>query len=402
MKRNFKIAIFSDFEQKSGGGYNEAQYLTNAILHKIGKNFDILLINNNKFTEFNTIVKVYKKKFYLNKLQRFICYIRNFHPIFKKMKKLLFKNKFEYFLKENGVDLVIFTGPSQYSLYLESTDFIITIPDICHLENNEFPEWAKNGEFDRREEIIINAKKAYSILTNAKIIGDKLIKKYNFEEDKISIISQTTSQNLINANSSSGKIKEILPKDFIFYPAMYLPHKNHKLIIDSIEILNSEKKNMNISAVFCGDDKGYLNQIKKYVFEKNLQKKIIFLNFISSEEMVEIYKNCFVLAMPTFSGPTNIPPWEAFYFKKPVLYSKIYEIEKEYKDAVYYIDPYNVESLVDALCDLKQNKNNYAKYQTKGMEMIENNNFDLEVTEFLRKIHKLRKTQNSWKFLYDA
>ena len=159
---------------------------------------------------------------------------------------------------------------------------------------------------------------------------------------------------------------------------------------------------MNISAVFCGDDKGYLNQIKKYVFEKNLQKKIIFLNFISSEEMAEIYKNCFVLAMPTFSGPTNIPPWEAFYFKKPVLYSKIYEIEKEYKDAVYYIDPYNVESLVDALCDLKQNKNNYVKYQTKGMEMIENNNFDLEVTEFLRKIYKLRKAQNSWKFLYDV
>ena len=56
---------------------------------------------------------------------------------------------------------------------------------------------------------------------------------------------------------------------------MYLPHKNHKLIIDSIEILNSEKKNMNISAVFCGDDKGYLNQIKKYVLKKTY-KKIIF------------------------------------------------------------------------------------------------------------------------------
>ena len=192
------------------------------------------------------------------------------------MKKLLFKNKFEFFLKKNKVDLVIFTGPSQYSLYLENTDFIITIPDICHLENNEFPEWAKNGEFDRREEIIINAKKAYSILTNAKIIGDKLIKKYNFEEDKISIISQTTSQNLINADSSSSKIKETLPKDFIFYPAMYLPHKNHKLIIDSIEILNSEDKNMNISAVFCGDDKGYLNQIKKYVFEKTYKKNNFF------------------------------------------------------------------------------------------------------------------------------
>ena len=80
----------------------------------------------------------------------------------------------------------------------------------------------------------------------------------------------------------------------------------------------------------------------------------------------------------------------------------MYEIEKEYKDAVYYIDPYNVESLVNALCDLKQNKNKYLEYQTKGKEMIQNNNFDIEVTRFLSKIYKLRKAQNSWKFLYDA
>ena len=34
--------------------------------------------------------------------------------------------------------------------------------------------------------------------------------------------------------------------------------------------------------------------------------------------------------------------------------------------------------------------------------MIQNNNFDIEVTRFLSKIYKLRKAQNSWKFLYDA
>ena len=35
--------------------------------------------------------------------------------------------------------------------------------------------------------------------------------------------------------------------------------------------------------------------------------------------------------MPTFSGPTNIPPWEAFKMEIPVFYSKLENIEKVYK-----------------------------------------------------------------------
>ena len=88
----------------------------------------------------------------------FVTIVISILPL-KNLKKIFFRNKFEEFLNKNNIDLIIFTGPSQFSLYLESTDFVITIPDVGHLENNEFPEWSKNGEFDRREKILINAKK---------------------------------------------------------------------------------------------------------------------------------------------------------------------------------------------------------------------------------------------------
>ena len=68
IRKKFKIAIFSEFNEKSGGAYNEAQYLTDAIIKKIDKNFEFLLINNSEFTEFDTSVKVSTVKFNLNKL----------------------------------------------------------------------------------------------------------------------------------------------------------------------------------------------------------------------------------------------------------------------------------------------------------------------------------------------
>ena len=58
---------------------------------------------------------------------------------------------------------------------------------------------------------------------------------------------------------------------------MYFPHKNHKLIIDAIQILN--KRNINLSAVFCGQDKGYQNNLKNYCNEKKDFRKIYFFKF---------------------------------------------------------------------------------------------------------------------------
>ena len=156
MNKKFKIAIFSDFNFKSGGAYNEANYLADKIFDSLDEKFDLLLINTSISSSFKINKSIKKINFYMNFFQRFVCYLRNFNFFFKKLKKYFFSNKFEKFIEKNNIDLIIFTGPSQYSLYIEKTDFIITIPDIGHLENNEFPEWSKHGEFDRREKILVN------------------------------------------------------------------------------------------------------------------------------------------------------------------------------------------------------------------------------------------------------
>jgi glycosyltransferase involved in cell wall biosynthesis len=400
MKKKFKIAIFSDFNLKSGGAYNEANYLSEKIFDLADKSFEFVLINTSISSNFNTIKDIKKIKFHMNLLHRFICYLRNFNFFFKRFKKFFFKNKFEKFIDKNKIDLIIFTGPSQYSLYLEKTDFIITIPDIGHMENNEFPEWSKDGEFDRREKILINSKKAFLILTNAEIIAKKLINKYGFENNRLKVISQTVPAG-IKKNSKIINIPNLeLPKKYIFYPAMYLPHKNHKYIIDTINHFKLKNK-INLSAVFCGDDKGYLGDLKQYTKNLNLDNKVLFLNFVSNEQISFLYKNCFALTMPTFSGPTNIPPWEAFYHKKPVFYSSIFDIDKEYKDSVFYIDPLDENTLINGLEELYNNNSLYNIYCQKGDAMIKKNLFEKQVGDLIIEIKNLRKIKNSWKFYYD-
>ena len=56
---------------------------------------------------------------------------------------------------------------------------------------------------------------------------------------------------------------------------MYLPHKNHRTLIDAFKILKKESKNKNLKLVCCGNDIGYLN-IKSFSKGQNLEEEIIF------------------------------------------------------------------------------------------------------------------------------
>ena len=62
------------------------------------------------------------------------------HPRLLKIFKAIFKyTKFEKIINHN-IDLVYFLSPSKFAQDLDETNFIITVWDLNHRYNNEFPE----------------------------------------------------------------------------------------------------------------------------------------------------------------------------------------------------------------------------------------------------------------------
>ena len=76
---------------------------------------------------------------------------------------------------------------------------------------------------------------------------------------------------------------------------MYLPHKNHKNLVDAIQILKLQFK-IDLKMVFCGNDVGYLNNLKKYVHKLKLNNSIS-LAFILEFEAI-IFFSLIKLALP--------------------------------------------------------------------------------------------------------
>ena len=63
-----------------------------------------------------------------------------------------------------------------------------------------------------------------------------------------------------------------------------------------------------------------------------------------------MYKLSKALVMPTYFGPTNIPPVEAWSLNVPVIYSSY--LKNHGKNAALYFDPDSEDDLIRALKDL--------------------------------------------------
>ena len=400
-----KIAIFSDFAQNSGGAFHEASYLVKSIIHNNKDKYDFLVIKPPSSEELQLgLLKIKHINFSLNEIERYFHFIRNHNPLIRRVKKyFFFKNKFESFLKKHNVDFVFFPGPSQYSLYLEDIDFIITVPDVCHRENLEVPEWTKKGEFERREELLQKSLiKAIGVITNAQSIKEKLVAYYNLDELRVHVINQQPSAKIKNFKFDETinfefKKKYNLPKNYLFYPAMYLPQKNHKYIFEVIKILKKDYK-IDMKAVFCGVDKGYLDNLKKYSSSNNLDKDIFYFNYIEDKYLPYFYKYSFALAMPTLSGPTNLPVWEGFKMEKLVFYSNLNHSNSVYGDGPCYIDPLNPESMANLIKLYYENNSKKNDQILKGLSQFKKNTFAIDIKIIDKILENYFKTKLIWDF----
>jgi hypothetical protein len=401
-----KIAIFVDSRKESGGEYQHLLYTLDNIKKKNSDNNEFIIICLSRELKLNLEhenIKLYY--FSMNFIERYICYLRNFGSFTRRIKKFFFfQNKFENLLKKLNVDLVYFMSPSQYSLYLENIKFFISVPDVDHLSYNEFPEFVDNSEFFRKDEIFRKSlPRAQAIITNAEIIKDKISFYYSIAKEKIYIISLRPCRSVNNFNhideklNNKIKIKYNLPEKYLFYPAMYLPHKNHKNLMDSLSILKF-KYNINISIVCTGSDIGYLKELKKYAIREKINNTIFFLNFVDDEELPYLYLNAEALIFPVLAGPTFTPPWESFKMEIPVIFSKLEGIETVYNDSVYYINPLDPENIAYSVKDLIYNKSLKESFIKKGKNKLKELNDKDEYSKLFYIIKKYRTISKTWNF----
>ena len=276
-----------------------------------------------------------------------------------------------------GVDLVYFLSPSGLAIDLEKTNYITTVWDICHRDHPEFPEVRWNREFERRERNYHRIlPRAVGIIVDSQFSLNVLVKRYSIDQDRIQVIPfEPGSVSRISSDYHPAAANDINSKfnlhvPYVFYPAQFWAHKNHVYLLQGLKELENvygEK----IGAIFCGSDRGNLEFVVQHANNLGIADRVRFLGFLDDSFVKACYGDALALVMPTYFGPTNIPPLEAFGFRIPVLYPNLPGLREQVGDGALLIDLADPRSMADAVFKVMTCEKTRKQLIKRGGEILE-------------------------------
>lgn len=265
------------------------------------------------------------------------------------------KSPFERALIRDGIDVVHFTSTSKRHLLLHQLPFIITIFDGCHRDAPEFPEVRTFGEFERREILFrLASTKAVAVIVNASELIDDLCRRYAMERERAICIPFSPSTYVSRSAPDAAADAAVLAKyrlepGYLFYPAQFWPHKNHITLLAALALLR--ERGITERLVLCGSNRSGRDKIDLAIRTHGLSDQISIIGFVESAELGALYRGASALVMPTYFGPTNLPPLEAWAVGTPVIYPEAFKAQAG--DAAILFDYDDPRSLADAIVSLR-------------------------------------------------
>jgi glycosyltransferase involved in cell wall biosynthesis len=346
-----KIIAVLDCAIGAGGGFDQALNAINQIKRLSSDLYELEVFTTleDNVPYLNQIgIKAVSIRY--KKLDRlFLLFAQN-----KFMRRLFAKFKvispFEKQLISRNCDLVYFLTPNFFAIALQKLNYITTLWDLCHRDSPEFPEVRLFGEFHIREENYLAClASALLILTDSNQLSQLASNRYGIDQDRFLTMPYAPSPLAIA--KSEGIDLEILSSyglvpGYFLYPAQFWSHKNHIRILQALIILKN-KFNWVPKVVFLGKDKGNLPYLLSYIEKEGLAEQVKITGFVPSSHVAIFYINAHAVVMPTYFGPTNLPPLEAWAFGKPLIYSA--HLSEQVGDAALLVDPDSEDELSDAM-----------------------------------------------------
>jgi glycosyltransferase involved in cell wall biosynthesis len=253
------------------------------------------------------------------------------------------------FVLENNLEFLCHLTPEFLS---DAVPYLLVVWDLQHRLQPFFPEVSMGEEWERRErEYALRLRKAaYVVAANA--TGQKEVESfYHVPSARIRILPHPTPAFALEA--PSGDYRGVLAKyslepGFVFYPAQFWPHKNHVTLLDAARLLR-DRHGLTPPVVLVGSDRGNLSYVRRRAAEWGLANQVRFVGFVPQVDLVAFYRAAGLLAYPSFFGPENLPPLEAFALGCPVVAARVSGADQQLGEAALLFDPTDARALADAI-----------------------------------------------------
>lgn len=133
-------------------------------------------------------------------------------------------------------------------------------------------------------------------------------------------------------------------KPYILYVGNNRPHKNIHRLMNAFNVFQQRQPDFQL--VLVGNHMDRFFNAVEYAKQIGIEDKVNKFSNVSNVMLAEIYKNASLVFYPSISEGFGFPILESWYFKIPIVTSNTSCIPEIGKDAVMYIDPFDLENMV--------------------------------------------------------
>jgi glycosyltransferase involved in cell wall biosynthesis len=283
-------------------------------------------------------------------------------------------------LKEH-CELWIFPSQDAYA-YLMPVPSLAAVHDLMHRYEKRFPEVGNKKEFARREYHYQNTCRfSKGILVDSNLGRQQAVQSYQIPPEACHVLPYIANRYIENVKPSLDFDRKYqLPSKFLFYPAQFWAHKNHDNLLKAFAACKKELPDMQL--VLVGSPKNHYDAVIRLISDLKLEDSVHILGLIDEVDIPEFYRRARALVMPTFFGPTNIPPLEAFALGCPVAISGIYGMQEQLGDAALFFDPLSPSDIASKIKAIWQDSVLCETLIRNGLEHRLKRNFSEFYTHF--------------------
>lgn len=324
--------------------------------------------------------------------ERVLANLRHYLPI----SAFVFRgvSALERLARRKGVQVMWFVGGFHDTIDIP---YVSTVWDLQHRTHPWFPEFSSNWVWDHRELYYGRHLRRASRLIVGTDVGRLQVQQfYGVPVANIGVLPHPTPAFALSAARSGIVAPRSVAEPFVLYPAQFWAHKNHmNLLLAWRELI--DRGHDPPLLVFVGSDKGNRHFVERRVRELGLHAKVRFMGFVSTDELVALYQHAHALVYPSFSGPENLPPLEAFALGCLVVASEFPGAREQLGEAAIYFAPHSPASLADAMLRTFGGDPELRQVLTdKGREIAAQRNGDSFVLGILALLDEFEAERRCW------
>ena len=218
---------------------------------------------------------------------------------------------------------------------------ILTLHDLQPLDQPQNFGFAKRQFLARA--IPRSVRRANKIVAVSELVREQIIERFAVPPANV----VTVASGLGPARANTADVAAELPDDYVLYPAVTHPHKNHRVLLEAIALLRDRGVHKHL--VLVGGAGAARSEVDDLIRRFDLSSLVLHLGRVERASVDALLARATAMAFPTLYEGFGLPVLEALRLRTPVIASDIEPIRTIAGEAVTLVDPTSASAWAAAI-----------------------------------------------------